>query len=87
MGTKTEKCLHYDTCKDSTITMCGKKWNENGCLVEVPMTNADYICSMTDEELKDFICNNTDCRRCRFEDWTGCLLEKWLKQPKENNNG
>ena len=48
---KLEKCLHFETCKSSPVTMCGKPWSEDGCMKEVPMTNADYIRSMSDEEL------------------------------------
>lgn len=46
-----------------------------------PMTNGDKIRAMNDDELADFLCNNTKCEVCRFGNWTGCKLREWLKQP------
>ena len=33
------------------------------------MTNADRIRGMGDEELKEFICSNLQCKFCKFEVW------------------
>lgn len=38
---------------------------------------------MSDEELGDFICNNTKCESCRFADVTGCTVREYLQQPAE----
>jgi hypothetical protein len=56
----------------------------------LPMTNADRIRNMSDEELVAFIGHNCMCDRIQDEGtWCeeqgvceGCLL-KWLKQPAE----
>lgn len=44
-------------------------------------TNADHIRSMTDEELKLFLCSMAGCSHCNFASAAGCTLEDWLKQP------
>ena len=46
-------------------------------------TNADRIRSMTDDELKFFICSNLQCKFCKYEGWGGCELLKWLQKPAE----
>ena len=43
-------------------------------------TNADRIRSMSDEELKEFLCSILQCEFCKFEGWGGCELLEWLKQ-------
>ena len=48
-----------------------------------PMTNGDRIRAMSDEELADFLCNNTECGSCKFGHWTGCNVRDWLKQEAE----
>lgn len=63
------------TCKGS-----GKK----------PMTNADLIRVMSDEEIARFICRKTtDCKcpgedLCCFGDGEANGMVKWLKQPAED---
>ena len=51
-----------------------------------PMTNADLIRSMNDEELADVVANGVGCvlkaPHCMDVDCTPCIL-KWLKQPAE----
>lgn len=47
----------------------------------IPQTNADRIRAMSDEELKEFICESTDCVVCTWSSGCGCNLFKWLKQP------
>ena len=49
----------------------------------VPMTNADRIRAMRDDELKEFICSILQCEFCKFEGWGGCELLEWLQQPAE----
>lgn len=51
-------------------------------------TNAQKIRAMSDEELKEFICSNSQCKFCKFERWGRCELLEWLQQPvKENDYG
>ena len=51
-----------------------------------PITNADYIRMMSDEELADGIANGVGCVRkaphCMDDDCTACI-RKWLQQPAE----
>ena len=46
-----------------------------------PQTNADRIRSMSDEELKKFICSMFKCEFCDFELGERCGLLNWLQQP------
>lgn len=59
------------------------------CTAYVPViTNADRIRTMSDEELKEFLCSIMKCEFCKFEGWGGCELLEWLRQPaEEGNNG
>ena len=51
-------------------------------------SNADCIRSMSDEELKKFICSMFKCDFCDFELGERCGLLNWLQQPpQEVNNG
>ena len=51
-----------------------------------PMTNADRIRAMSDEELADVVANGVGCVRkaphCMDDDCTPCI-RKWLQQPAE----
>ena len=51
-----------------------------------PITNADYIRMMSDEELADVVANGVGCVRkaphCMDDDCTPCI-RKWLQQPAE----
>ena len=59
--------------------VCGHKTN-------MPQTNADKIRAMNDEELKEFICSNSQCKFCKFEGWGRCELLEWLQQPVKEND-
>ena len=56
------------------------------------MTNAEYIRSMTDEQLSDFFAYIIDCWHCPIYD--DCRIEKkcdnalfgWLKQEHKSNS-
>lgn len=56
-----------------------------------PMTNADRIRAMSDEEMARFLAENewecetyNDCAKCPRRTDDGCVsLLKWLKQPAE----
>ena len=54
-----------------------------------PITNADYIRMMSDEELADVVANGVGCVRkaphCMDDDCTPCI-RKWLQQPAEEND-
>ena len=50
-------------------------------ITEYRMTNADRIRSMSDEELKKFICSMFKCEFCDFELGERCGLLNWLQQP------
>ena len=51
-----------------------------------PITNADKIRAMSDEELKEFICSISQCKFCKFEGWGRCELLEWLQQPVKEND-
>lgn len=54
------------------------------CTAYVPViTNNDRIRTMSDEELKEFLCSILQCEFCKFEGWGGCELLEWLQQPAE----
>lgn len=42
-------------------------------------TNADRIRAMSDEELRIFLCNNTEYGSCRWCEPQGCTLDEWLE--------
>ena len=75
---------HDGDCCNSGATqyMCKCK---KPCDTIMPITNADRIRAMTDEELAEFLCSITKCEVCRFEAWGGCELLKWLQQPAEGD--
>ena len=50
-------------------------------------SNADRIRSMSDEELKKFICSMFKCEFCDFKLGERCLLLNWLQMPTEDDNG
>ena len=54
---------------------------QRDCRYFCEKTNADRIRSMTDYELKEFICSILQCKFCKFEGWGGCELLEWLQQP------
>lgn len=47
------------------------------------MTNAEKIKSMTNEQLYEFICENSNCQTCKFFAYGGCFLETWLNEEEE----
>ena len=58
-----------------------------------PITNADRIRAMTDEELADLIAEYIECDMCKFED-EECLADcelrwrKWLREEvKDGDSG
>ena len=81
-----ETIYYVETDRDEyTVTIEQRKGICRTCngSGDKPMTNADRIRAMSDEELREFLCSNTQCRVCKFEGWCGCDLLKWLQQPAE----
>lgn len=56
------------------------------CVDGKPVTNADRIRAMSDEELKKFICSMFKCEFCDFELGERCGLLNWLQQPAEEGD-
>lgn len=46
-------------------------------------SNADRIRAMSDEELGKWLCSTLQCEYCKWDQWDGCSLKEWLKQPAE----
>ncbi len=81
------KFEHDEDCCNSGSPQYMCKCKPDVCNSAVPMTNADRIRAMSDEELSDFLCGMiVDCETqncpakeiCRFHD-NG--MRKWVKQP------
>ena len=85
-------------CPYNTFSGCKVNWFNGICplsnqFAEIDkrqMTNAEWIRSMTDKELVQFIGHNSLCDRVQGESGNWCndhnctdCLEEWLKQPAE----
>jgi len=79
------------TCAADADFMEGSECDKfNQAVLSKPMTNADRIRAMSDEEMVDFyhsfnICDirgNDECKFMFLADCRSCVLE-WLKQPAE----
>ena len=71
---KTDSHEYYRATEDFARRLAGHS---------KPTTNADRIRSMSDEELKKFICSMFKCEFCDFELGERCGLLNWLQQPAE----
>lgn len=97
------RCPHRKQCSDSpehTSFYAGTECDYfNHQVINKPMTNADSIRAMSDEELAKFLCefrscdsDGHPCSGCKAESYcrpghTG--MEDWLQQPadgEEDNN-
>ena len=99
--TKGYKCFNIKCGSCIGKTLCGEPEDTAlGCVGRVigkPMTNADRIRAMTDEELAEYVCRNSINTLCdiicggecnaistlkRSGDWA-CkeIVMKWLQQP------
>ena len=58
--------------------------HDGPCTDYQPLTNADRIRAMTDEELYEFICDKSTCYRCGYASTSGCGLLDWLKQEADD---
>ena len=80
-------------CPHNTLDGCKVKEHGGVCqltntaqpITEYRMTSADRIRSMTDEELKKFICSMFKCEFCDFELGERCGLLNWLQMPAEDD--
>ena len=75
------RCPNYETGKESGAYLCGVLDERKR-----KKTNADRIRSMTDDELKEFICSSLQCKFCKFDGWGRCELLEWLQQPVKEND-
>ena len=87
-----QRCTHPRPCYDD-----GKCHYKGECGHKAPLTNADRIRVMSDEELATFISEiadecerNTECNQhCYGCDIEYCVREsclKWLQRPAEEDN-
>lgn len=91
------RCPYRKQCSDSpehTSFYVGTECDDfNRNILEAPMTNADKIRAMSDEELTEWLCQSLECNFCkahmqniparsRCENHARGIL-KWLQQPAE----
>ena len=69
-----QRCAHPRPCYDD-----GKCHYKGECSHKAPLTNADRIRDMSDEELAKLLC----CTGWRMFEHKECL--EWLKQPVEED--
>ena len=75
------KLCKYENCSMESKECMGCK--QNSVDKYKRMTQGDRIRSMSDEELKEFICSILQCKFCKFEGFGGCELLEWLQQQAE----
>ena len=83
-----QRCTHPRPCYDD-----GKCHYKGECGHKAPLTNADRIRAMTDEELAELMRSMMDCDSCgnmfsfkcdgSYEHCSSVCL-KWLQQPAED---
>ena len=78
-----QRCTHPHPCYDD-----GKCHYKGECGHKAPLTNADHIRSMTDEELVNVVpCPlGFSIFRCPIERQCGPCKREWLKQPVEEDD-
>ena len=86
------KFEHDEDCCNSGSPQYMCKCKPSACNSAVPMTNADRIRAMSDEELAEWICSimTAECcdQRCPARDICNLGdngLVKWMKQPAEED--
>lgn len=93
------RCPYRKECSDSpehTSFYAGTECDDfNRNILKMPMTNADRIRSMSNEELSKFLCefrscdsDGHPCNGCKAERYcyTGHTgMEDWLQQPAEED--
>ena len=81
-----QRCTHPHPCYDD-----GKCHYKGECGHKAPLTNADRIRSMSDEEMAEFISSIPMCvgededLNCEIDVCKECFL-KWLQQPAEEDD-
>lgn len=88
-----KQCKHFEECKDNAF-FSGAEFDPNKsveyCTGYEPITNADRIRAMSDDELAEFLhekpwlCESYSlCNECpKYHEEKGCLsTEEWLQQP------
>ena len=86
---KCKNCKHFYKRPDITMFTCaeGKPHEDNtviDCDNYAPMTNADRIRNMTDEELAEFIVNLENHFGEEYEGEQSCLA--WLQKESEGSH-
>ena len=76
-------CLQFET--DNREYYLLMQETARRCVDGKPVTNADRIRNMNDEELKKFICSMFKCEFCDFELGERCGLLNWLRMPAEDD--
>lgn len=77
------KCAKFEECAVD---------EDCGLFVDKPMTNADRIRQMGDEELAEWVtlmvCKYRSCGNCPMSDWCtpGRGIEEWLKAPADRED-
>lgn len=86
-----DKCVYKTFCNlgiETIITGCSR------FKLKKPLTNADRIRAMSDEELAEWMAINTDCFYCKIKNKNICSLDEgtcteewrfWLKSPVEQD--
>ena len=87
---KCKECVRYNTC--GTREVFGSISCNDGFILK-KQTNADKIRSMTDDELAEFLSDNTNCDCCniqcsdksKYPSMSSCLFrfKDWLKREVE----
>ena len=76
IGWKCEKCQGF-------IDMQGNFHEHVEKPFMPPMTIADRIRAMNDDELRNFLCGLMNCSGCVFGSASGCKLKDWLQMPSK----
>lgn len=84
--TKAEKCFYFNTCKNATVTMCGRtEWDEVACQKEIPMTNEEVLQKLSGSTLAEALAEKGFCPYIRCEKTTerkcSYCIAGWLRQP------
>lgn len=99
IGEKIAFCEVWGDWKSITLGDCFGNCDmqyQEGKVVNKPMTNADRIRAMTDEELATLFEKSSDCKigcpayyHCQLTETIGCFLTmlEWLRQPVKEDAG
>ena len=91
---KCNTCQNENYCYDGNHQLTRDGCADNGWCAYSPMTNADRIRAMSDEELAEFISEQRMSFRCMLSKDDGCIIPdmsckecwlSWLKSPLEED--